>query len=69
MKNVCIQIIKTTNEVYSIGIKDESGKYYVDDSGGWLNLNYNTDLFFYKELNWKEFKQIINNYLLKEQHQ
>ena len=45
--------------VHSIGINNGEGKYYSKEGGGCFNLNHNTDIFKYKEVNWDELRDII----------
>lgn len=65
MKDVCLCIIKPQEEgdtpiVHSVGINSGDGKYYSQEGGGTLTLTRKLNTFEYRELDWDEFKEILN---------
>ena len=60
MKDVCLCIFKETETVHSIGVNNGEGKYYSEEGGGCFDLNNNADIFEYREMDWQQFRELIN---------
>ncbi len=58
MKDICLCIVKETDQVHSIGVKKD-GRYYSEEGGGYFDLRRNTHLLNYVELTWQELRNRI----------
>ena len=66
MKDVCICIDKSTDEIISIGIREKYGQYYYSEEyGGGLKVGHKPNLFEYKEFTFEEFREVVQNGLKK----
>ena len=60
MKEICICIVKETNEVHSIGIwDDEKQAYYSKEAGGWISTTKNKHIFEFEEISFIELRELV----------